>query len=537
MGIYGDMENQPGIVLSSFHDESVKQGAYSLITLQMAGYVAKDKNGTVAENETAPSGRWAMCSPRKESGFVLQPDTSDNNVYMDEMVNFLISKYGLSTSNNGVKGYALDNEPCLWSSTHPRIHKNPVRCDELISRSIELSKAVKDLDANAEIFGPVLYGFNAYINLQNAPDWDRYQDQYPRFIDFYLDKMKKASDSLNVRLLDVLDVHWYPDIEVLKNGTESREAYYQRMQAPRSLWDSTYKEDSWIGQWFSPVAILRYLNSSIEQNFPETKLAITEYDYGGVSHISGGIAQADALGIFGKYGVYFASKWGEYTGFINSAFRLFCNYNGFGGCYGDILVNSFTDNYENSSVYTSINSKDTNELHIILINKNQDSSVIINATINSSKLYTTGENYFFTSEGFDLNSGILSENQLKDNVLAYSLPPMSVHHLILKADKPSDVEDLITDDFTDAQIYPNPCKSTAELIYSLSGNKHLIIVLSDYLGRDVKTLLNENQSAGKHCLVLNFNENGINLADGIYFIRLITDNKATCKYFVISGLN
>lgn len=69
------------------------------------------------------------------------------------------------------------------------------------------------------------------------------------------------------------------------------------MQAPRALWDPTYTEDSWIGQWFSATALplIPKLQGTIDKNYPGTKLAITEFDYGGRNHISGGIATADVL--------------------------------------------------------------------------------------------------------------------------------------------------------------------------------------------------------------------------------------------------
>ena len=42
--------NAPGATLTDFHDEALSVGAYPLITLQMAGYVAKDKNGVVSDD-------------------------------------------------------------------------------------------------------------------------------------------------------------------------------------------------------------------------------------------------------------------------------------------------------------------------------------------------------------------------------------------------------------------------------------------------------------------------------------------------------
>ena len=98
----------PGIVLTKFQDSCIKAGVYSLVTLQMAGYVSADKNGTVTEQQTAPSSRWKEVVYAKPTSFCDppgKPDLTDNYVYMDECVNFLVSKYGDASTPTGVKGY------------------------------------------------------------------------------------------------------------------------------------------------------------------------------------------------------------------------------------------------------------------------------------------------------------------------------------------------------------------------------------------------------------------------------------------------
>jgi hypothetical protein len=84
-----------------------------------------------------------------------------------------------------------------------------------------------------------------------------------------------------------------------------------RKQAPRSLWDLAYTENSWIAQFSTngPIRLLPRLEDKIAANYPGTKLSITEYNYGGANHISGGIAQADALGVFGREGLFAATLW------------------------------------------------------------------------------------------------------------------------------------------------------------------------------------------------------------------------------------
>jgi len=429
----------PGAAISKFHDISVANGNYSLVTLQMAGYVAADKNGAVSAAETAPSARWRQVVDAKGSPFSLTPDTSDGNVYMDEEVNYFVQKYGSASTSTGIKGYSLDNEPALWSSTHPRIHPDSVGAQELVDRSVSLSKAVKAVDPAAEIFGPALYGFYAYYALQDAPDWATEKGSYGWYVDYYLDKMKQASQSAGKRLLDTLDVHWYPEAQGggqrIVFGTGNADTQKARVQAPRSLWDSTYLEDSWIATSFpSYLPIIPQLQSSIDTYYPGTKLAITEYSYGGEGDISGGIAQADALGIFGKYGLYFASFWKTESNsdYVNSAFKLYRNYDGNGSKFGDIHVKADTSDAANSSVYASVEDNTNSELHLIVLNKSFDSPLNAAIQIAADKAYTSGAVYGFDGTGTSLaQAGVISS--ISGNQFTYSIPPLTAYHIVLKA--------------------------------------------------------------------------------------------------------
>ncbi|HEY9060797.1 MAG TPA: glycoside hydrolase family 44 protein [Pseudobacteroides sp.] len=428
---------QPASVITTFHDRNqTKNIPYSLVTLQAAGYVSADSNGTVSEAEAAPSERWKEVKFSKGSALSLTPDTKDNNVYMDELVNFLTNKYGSAATSTGIRAYAIDNEPALWPHTHARIHSNQPTCSEILNKNVELSKVVKKLDPASEVYGPVLYGFAAYNDFQTAPDWASVKGNYRWFLDYYLDNMKKSSDSEGKRLLDVLDLHWYPEAQgggtrITTSDTANIDCNKARLQAPRTLWDSTYKEDSWIAQWFSQfLPLLPNIKGSIDKYYPGTKLAFTEYSYGADNHITGGIAQADVLGIFGKYGVYAANIWGggSYTA---SAFNLYRNFDGKGSKYGDTNVKCDTSDIANSSIYASITSSSDNKLHIMVMNKSYDSPANFNFTINSKSSYKTGSVW-----GFDSSSSTITQRagitSISGNKFTYTLPALSAYHIVLE---------------------------------------------------------------------------------------------------------
>ncbi|SHO56364.1 glycoside hydrolase family 44 protein [Vibrio quintilis] len=441
----GADETVPGITLTDFIDNDVITGAKAMITLQMAGYVSADKNGTVEEGEVAPSSRWIPVVAKKAGDFSLTPDLTDNAVYMDEMVNFLVKRYG-KAEDGGVFAYSLDNEPALWSHTHPRIHPEQVKAKELVERSVEMASAVKDVDPSAKIFGPALYGFSAYVSLQSASDWSDYSDTYHWFIDYYLAQMKAAQAESGKRLLDVLDLHWYSsatgDTGITSSDATSDKDKVARMQAPRTLWDSDYKETSWITQWnYSELPLIPHIQKSVDTYYPDTKIAFTEYSHGGGDDISGGIAEADTLGIFGKYDIYAANSWilNNADDYLASAYRLYRNYDGDNSTFGDTSVTATMSDKENSSVYASVDSE-TGDLHVIVLNKNMSDAISGSFTIDSTKTYKSGQAYAMTSASTDIKK--VGAVDISNNQLQYDIPALSAYHFILsKSDSNGGGED------------------------------------------------------------------------------------------------
>jgi hypothetical protein len=428
----------PGITIIDFVEKAKANGAYALVTLPMAGYVANDSRGTVKEEDTAPSHRFAQIIDRKNRPLSLVPDLSDGVVYSDEMVNYLVSKLG-SSRNGGINAYSLDNEPSIWPGTHPRIHPGKTTVAEILEKSVSLASVVKDIDPYAEVFGPALYGVGAYANFQGAPDWNQYSSNYKWFLEAYLDGMRRAGEEKGQRLLDVLDLHYYTearsslDHRVSFDQDTNEQCIYARFQSTRSLWDRTYRETSWITQALGRfLPILPNVVTSIEQYYPGTKLAFSEYNFGAENSISGGIAQADALGIFATYGVYFATLWpgADKIEYIYAGINLYTNYDSNGAAFGNMLVESKTNNVEYSSVFASIGEND--ELHIVLLNKSQKNPERFVFDIQSSTHYRTCAWYGFDADSSKIRkfgSGVFDENGT-DN-FALEVPPLTAIHLVL----------------------------------------------------------------------------------------------------------
>ncbi len=438
-----ELRNTPGCAALDLAEVCSEKNAYSLMTLQLAGYVSADMDGEVTKDQKAPSERWNKVELVKGSEFSLEPDLNDGTVYMDEFVNYLVNTLGDSKSG-GIRGYSLDNEPGLWKGTHSLVHPEQTGCEEIIEKSVTMSKAVKAIDPNAEIFGPALFGYGAFTNFAGAHDWTEIQSlnpDYKWFIDYYLDEMKKAEEENGERLLDVLDVHFYTEAkgacgERYCSHFNDPDCVYNKLNATRSLWDDTYVEDSWItdtGAEFLPI--LPALQKSIDTYYPDTKIAITEYDFGGPYDVCGAIAEADALGIFAQNNVYCANLFTMDADYQLAAINLYTNYDGQGNGFGDTLVSCTSDDIETSTAYAAINGDDTDVITLVVTNKSFSDKTTANISLDGE--YSYAHLYGINSmaaEVFDMSDSN-SAVTLNGSNISYEMEPRTVSLLVIAKDK------------------------------------------------------------------------------------------------------
>jgi hypothetical protein len=428
-------------------------GAGMLVTMPLIGYVSADHNGG---GDVALSGpnylatRFHVSSPRKGAAFVMAPVTTDGFVYQDEYVNFLDQTYpgAFAAANNPIM-INLDNEPDLWQSTHARLRGDgtigsqagtTATYAEMVQRTVDYADAAKDVAPAAQIFGPVNYGWQGMIRFQDAADAAGRD-----FLNFYLQQMAAAEVTTGHRLVDVMDVHWYPEARgacvgnpmdgcrITDNNNETA-VVAARIAAPRSLWDSTYVENSWIAQSLGNQAInlLPRLKNKITTNYPGTKLGITEYNYGGANHISGAIAQADVLGIFGREGLYAATLWRleSSNDFIYGGFDAFRNYNGTNGSFGDTSIRATNSDPVNTSVYASVDAGNAARMVVVAINKT-GGVLTAGIAVTHATQFHAAQVYALTSAN-PVPQRILPDiNITLTNAFQYSMPANSVSTLVL----------------------------------------------------------------------------------------------------------
>jgi hypothetical protein len=184
--------------------------------------------------------------------------------------------------------------------------------------------------------------------------------------------MRSYQQAHGTRLLDYLDLHFYPQadgVSLSPAGSVATQAL--RLRQTRTLWDPHYTDESWTKDLgLGPVKLIPRMRAWVAQNLPGTKLAITEYNWGGTESLNGALAQADVLGIFGREGVGLATMWDPPSASQPAAFafRIYRNYDGNGGRFGDVSVKALSGDQGKLSIYAARRSSD-GALTVVVINK------------------------------------------------------------------------------------------------------------------------------------------------------------------------
>src|ERR1017187_8198408 len=282
---------------------------------------------------------------------VYQPITP---AFAGQWVQSIKNKYG-PANLGGVQMWSLDNEPEWWDGVHADMYHQPATYDDMLARDVATAKAVKAADPAALITGPVPSGwagmFFSKKDLLNGWGkspycyWDNPIDQNAHgglpWLVYYLQQMQQFEQQNGYRLLDYLHVHCYitpPGIGFDTSYTSANAAL--RLTSTRAFWDPKYIVPGFTncsgysnaaGNQVAP-ALIPTMHGWVNQNYPHTKLAITEYNWGALEDITGAVAQADILGIFGREQLDMATMWpdGNFAAGVPGAFafQIFLNYDG-----------------------------------------------------------------------------------------------------------------------------------------------------------------------------------------------------------------
>lgn len=377
----------PGGV-DGFMADNVAQGIASSITLPLLGWVAKDTTSASYPTSVFPNqkeqnngaGNGISADGKEIKTDPTRTSISTNPEFIAEWVRHLKARFG-----NNPHFYILGNEPMLWHETHRDVQASPLTYDEYLRKYLAAAIAVRKADPAAVIIGPALWGWLDvnYSAFDMKGPWnnntfglDRKKHGDVPFLEWFLREVVKKEKELGVSLIDIVDAHYYPQEDAIYATDVTKEQNRRiRIQSTRSLWDRTYKDQSWIKE---NVYFIPRLQSMIVKIKPSLKLSIGEYNWRGENDFSGVVAQAEVLGIFAAQNLYMAQYWTDppHGSLVTQVFKLFRNYDGQGGSFGDALLNNSMGTQENGSVYTAIDQ-----------GKKRVTAVVINKDVNAAQTF------------------------------------------------------------------------------------------------------------------------------------------------------
>jgi hypothetical protein len=451
----GDASAVAGERGDTFFSNSRAAGAQAMLTIPMVGWVAKlganraklagfsqAKYGAQTGNDWqwfADAGNGVLKSTGKN---VAGNDPNDAGVpadstYQQNWVRVLVSKWG-AASGGGLRYYILDNEPSIWHSTHRDVHPTGASMDEVRDKILDYAAKIKAVDPSAAVVGPEEWGWSGYLlsgydqQYGSLHGWSYMPDRAAHgnadYLPWLLDQLRQSAATTGQRPLDIFSVHYYPQGGEFGNDVSTL-TQALRNHSTRSLWDPNYVDESWINDRVQLIPRLRnWVNTYY---FSDTKIAITEYNWGAESHINGATTQADILGIFGREGLDLATRWTtpDSSTPTYKAIQIYRNYDGLKSTFGDTSVLASAPNPDNVAAFAAQRASD-GALTIVAISKYLAGSTPVTFSLANFTNGTAAQVYQLTAANridrladVALNAAGFSATLPQQSITLFVIPP------------------------------------------------------------------------------------------------------------------
>jgi hypothetical protein len=412
-----------GSASDAFIEDSLEAGAAVRLTLPTLGWVAKNSDLKTCSfplpDGSCGDADGATCF---QPGEIADPKLANVASDVDSIVEWVTEM--LVENEYEIDILAMDNEPEMWGVTHYDVHPECTTYQEILDQYLVYAEAVRTVAPRVDLAGPVTCCWEYYFDSAAGPV-DKLNNGNQDFLPWFLEQVKKHDLSTGTTSINVLDLHYYP--EGLFNQNVDTATAAQRLRAPRSLWDTTYVDESWIAE---PISLIPRMLGIIADNYPGLRLGISEWNFGADQSMNGALAIADVLGIYGRENLYYASysdypKLGSPGAF---AFQMYTNYDGEGGHFGDMYAQTISDTPDLITAYASMDNK-TRQAHIIIINKDPIRPLGVNVKLSNFGIPSTVELYRYSQE--DLTSIVKSEEEWPGLNGILIIPPYSINHYVL----------------------------------------------------------------------------------------------------------
>lgn len=357
-------------------------GANAMYAFQLSGYAASSADYNFNDWDFYQTNdSWAKSTLDLAGGGVASADgqtalkTGDYSLYNEEwpadstvaILNHW--KDDVKLDMKRFEYWSMDNEMEIWSGTHSDLPLT-VTQQFLVERYLDVAKKAKKAWKDIKLTGPVAANEWQWCGVDSDPN--AAEERNYCWLEYFIKKVAEAQKASGVKLLDVLDIHWYP----------AEKTYEDRINWHRVFFDTTYVYPGANGikkvngGWDNSIVkefIFQRLNDWMNAYFGKNHgigLGLTETDLTTDDAMLTALIYASFLGTFMDNGVELFTPWSWGDG-MDEVAHLFIRYG------HEFRVASTSSNDSLVSAYSSV-TESQDSMTIILVNRSEKMSQTVN---------------------------------------------------------------------------------------------------------------------------------------------------------------
>ena len=360
-------------------------GANAMYAFQLSGYAASSVDYNFNDWDFyQTNSSWAKSTLDLAGGGVASADgqtalkTGDYSLYNEEwpadstvaILNHW--KDDVKLDMKRFEYWSMDNEMEIWSGTHSDLPLT-VTQQFLVERYLDVAKKAKKAWKDIKLTGPVAANEWQWCGVDSDPN--AAEERNYCWLEYFIKKVAEAQKASGVKLLDVLDIHWYP----------TEKTYEDRINWHRVFFDTTYVYPGANGikkvngGWDNSIVkefIFKRLNDWMNAYFGKNHgigLGLTETDLTTDDAMLTALIYASFLGTFMDNGVELFTPWSWGDG-MDEVAHLFIRYG------HEFRVASTSSNDSLVSAYSSV-TESQDSMTIILVNRSEKMSQTVNLSV------------------------------------------------------------------------------------------------------------------------------------------------------------
>lgn len=504
---------------------------------QLIGKVADNKNHNFNDWSYNGSQWWTGCSQNLAGGGEMNAEGGgkalvDGNpdLYLTAwdadsttaILNHWFGEGGLGLDKDMFRYWSMDNEPEIWNGTHDDVMPTQLPASDFMDSYFAVAKMARERFPEIKLTGPVT---------ANEWQWFKYSDQnlkidnkYYCWLEYFIKRVADEQKETGIRLLDVLDIHWYPSESSNTDVVNLYRVFYDQSYAyPGANGVKTINGgwESSLNKMYIFKRINDWLNKYMGADHGVT-LALTECAINGSNANVISVAYASMLGTFANNGVEVFTPWTWNVGMWETL-HLFSRY----AKSTSVETTSTAD--VTVSGYSTLNTVG-DSLTVILVNRDVANSKEVKVNIADFSIwngeYTTLQlSNLPSSETFKSHSSNAlkaSVVDVNDNSFSITLPALSTTAVVLKAMVDKSESRLLGT--PDLKISQNDEMNQIQLeLTSISGNVDSKIDVYNEAGQKMDSYKWIDSGANPFEFSID------NYGSGLYFVKVTNDQFSQCK--------